>query len=621
MKEVCGIVLLLTITCVVFTLHNLGKESFTNSSAESSYDPDQFLMFNDGENAADVVDGYGTLSMSSLAINDADGLWMNGFDKGKFDGIQLVNLTANMADYKTISLVYNITEAGLMREDWKSLALGGFMMGKSPLPENVPGKEFLSGHSNEPWAGKGNNNPNMVYLTDAEFSRDMSVKDGLYRDTWWVMPMTPGVSRRSFGVASGPTSMVIGNHLVVMKISVIDYRSTTNHKLRVELWFDDFSTLNSGTSSNMFEVSFSKIHDSLNLNVQNDGNIIRLSCKVKKYQNGAFIENVEDMEMDMGSPVFTDLSNNDAQNIYRVILRPGYEWLYASAGSNGLGMMKRHSKLPKFGRLGPNVVTYSIDEVENVESFYLNGGLILSRNIIEGDTPAFNRGLKGFILSAKAGADGVTTTDGPEYNINTGKEVYLTGIKLYTKALNEAEVFSTYYEYLTDAEKVEFCDDKFEGEINGLKEEKEVLEDRIDELEEIHADTIQLLNAELDGARRERDLVGGDTIRRKVLELDGLETDEYSYKRKVEYLRKKNDKQKETNKRLKILLLVVGTLLIIGMLIGLIKKGKGGKWLSGIAGYLGYSSGTRTRYDYLENQGPTGFPSMLGRWQNLIKDN
>ena len=621
MKEVCVIVLLLTITCVVFTLHNLGKESFTNSSAESSYDPDQFLMFNDGENAADVVDGYGTLSMSSLAINDADGLWMNGFDKGKFDGIQLVNLTANMADYKTISLVYNITEAGLMREDWKSLALGGFMMGKSPLPENVPGKEFLSGHSNEPWAGKGNNNPNMVYLTDAEFSRDMSVKDGLYRDTWWVMPMTPGVSRRSFGVASGPTSMVIGNHLVVMKISVIDYRSTTNHKLRVELWFDDFSTLNSGTSSNMFEVSFSKIHDSLNLNVQNDGNIIRLSCKVKKYQNGAFIENVEDMEMDMGSPVFTDLSNNDAQNIYRVILRPGYEWLYASAGSNGLGMMKRHSKLPKFGRLGPNVVTYSIDEVENVESFYLNGGLILSRNIIEGDTPAFNRGLEGFILSTKAGADGVTTTDGPEYNINTGKEVYLTGIKLYTKALNEAEVFSTYYEYLTDAEKVEFCDDKFEGEINGLKEEKEVLEDRIDELEEIHADTIQLLNAELDDARRERDLVGGDTIRRKVLELDGLETDEYSYKRKVEYLRKKNDKQKETNKRLKILLLVVGTLLIIGMLIGLIKKGKGGKWLSGIAGYLGYSSGTRTRYDYLENQGPTGFPSMLGRWQNLIKDN
>ena len=621
MKEVCVIVLLLTITCVVFTLYNIGKESFTNSSAESSYDPDKFLVFNDGENAADVVAEHGTLSMSSLAINDADGLWMNGFDKGKYDGIQLINLPANTTDYQTVSLVYNITEAGLMREDWKSLALGGFMMGKSPLPENVPGKELLSNHSNEPWAGKGNNNPNIVYLTDPEFSRDMSVKDGLYLDTWWVMPMNPDVASRSFGVASGPTSMVIGNHLVVMKISVIEYRSTTNHKLRVELWYDDFSTLNSGTSSNMFEVSFSKIHDSLNLKVQNDGNIIRLSSKVKKYQNGAFIENVEEREMDMGPPVFTDLSNNDALNIYRVILRPGYEWLYASAGSNGLGMMKRHSKLPKFGRVGPNVVTYSIDEAESVESFYLNGGLILSRNILEGETPAFNRGLQGLVLSTKAGADGVTTTDGPEYNISTGKEVYLTGIKLYTKALNEAEVFSTYYEYLTDAEKVEFCDDKFEGEINGLKEDKEALEDRIDELEEIHADTIQLLNAELEDAKRERDLVGGDTIRRKLMELDGLETDEYSYKRRVEYLRKKNDKQKETNKRLKILLLVVGTLLIIGMLIGLIKKGKGGKWLSGLAGYLGYSSGTRTNYDYLENQGPTGFPSMLGRWQNLIKDN
>jgi len=165
MKEVCVIVLLLTITCVVFTLYNVGKESFTNSSAESSYDPDKFLVFNDGENAADVVAGHGTLSMSSLAINDADGLWMNGFDKGKFDGIELRDLPANMADYQTISLVYNITEAGLMREDWKSIALGGFMMGKSLLPENVPGKELLSGHSNEPWAGKGNKNPNILNLT------------------------------------------------------------------------------------------------------------------------------------------------------------------------------------------------------------------------------------------------------------------------------------------------------------------------------------------------------------------------------------------------------------------------------------------------------------------------
>lgn len=617
MKEVCVIVLLLTITCVVFTLYNVGKESFTNSSAESSYDPDKFLVFNDGENAADVVAGHGTLSMSTLAINDADGLWMNGFDKGKFDGIELRDLPANMADYQTISLVYNITEAGLMRDDWKSIALGGFMMGKSPLPENVPGKELLSGHSNEPWAGKGQKNPNILNLTHMDLDLISTAPGG----SVWVMPSTCTQPCLGFEVGSGPTSMVIANHLVVMKISVIDYRSTTNHKLRVELWYDDFSKLNSGTSSNMFEVSFSKTHDSLNLKVQNDGNIIRLSSKVKKYQNGAFIENVEEREMDMGPPVFTDLSNNDAQNIYRVILRSGYEWLYASAGSNGLGMMKRHSKLPKFGRVGPNVVTYSIDEAENVESFYLNGGLIVSRNIMEGETPAFNRGLQGLVLSTKAGADGVTTTDGPEYNISTGKEIYLTGIKLYTKALNEAEVFSTYYEYLTDAEKVEFCDDKFEGEINGLKEDKEALEDKIDELEEIHAGTIELLNAELEDAKRQRDLVGGDTIRRKEMELDGLETDEYSYKRKVEYLRKRNDKQKETNKRLKILLLVVGILFVIGMLIGVIKKGKGGKWLSGITSSLGYSSGTRTNYDYRENEGPTGFPSMLGRWTNRIKDN
>ena len=320
MKEVCVIVLLLTITCVVFTLYNVGKESFTNSSAESSYDPDKFLVFNDGENAADVVAEHGTLSMSTLAINDADGLWMNGFDKGKFDGIELRDLTANMADYQTISLVYNITEAGLMREDWKSLALGGFMMGKSHLPENVPGKELLSGHSNEPWdmeyakTGEPISGNGEVNIPESNFRKNLDLESNGYLNPWWVTTRK-GV-RRYFGVASGPTSMIIGNHLVVMKISVIDYRSTTNHKLRVELWYDDFSKLNSGTSSNMFEVSFSKTHDSLNLKVQNDGNIIRLSSKVKKYQNGAFIENVEEREMDMGPPVFTDLSNNDAQNIY-----------------------------------------------------------------------------------------------------------------------------------------------------------------------------------------------------------------------------------------------------------------------------------------------------------------
>ena len=343
-------------------------------------------------------------------------------------------------------------------------------VGGEPNILNVPGKELLSGHSNEPWdmvytkTGEPISGNGEVNIPEYNFRKNLDLESNGYLNPWWVTTRK-GV-RRYFGVASGPTSMIIGNHLVVMKISVIDYRSTTNHKLRVEVWYDDFSKLNSGTSSNMFEVSFSKTHDSLNLKVQEDGNIIRLSSKVKKYQNGAFIENVEEREIDMGPPVFTDLSNNDAQNIYRVILRPGYEWLYASAGSNGLGMMKRHSKLPKFGRVGPNVVTYSIDEAESVESFYLNGGLILSRNILEGETPAFNRGLQGLVLSTKAGADGVTTTDGPEYNISTGKEVYLTGIKLYTKALNEAEVFSTYYEYLTDAEKVEFCDDKFEGEIN-----------------------------------------------------------------------------------------------------------------------------------------------------------
>ena len=54
-----------------------------------------------------------------------------------------------------------------------------------------------------------------------------------------------------------------------------------------------------------------------------------------------------------------------------------------------------------------------------------------------------------------------------------------------------------------------------------MKEDKEALEDKIDELEEIHAGTIELLNAELEDAKRQRDLVGGDTIRRKEMELDG----------------------------------------------------------------------------------------------------
>ena len=130
---------------------------------------------------------------------------MNGFDKGKFDGIELRDLPANMADYQTISLVYNITEAGLMREDWKSLALGGFMMGKSHLPENIPGKELLSGHSNEPWdmeyakTGEPISGNGEVNIPEYNFRKNLDLESNGYLNPWWVTTRK-GV-RRYFGVA------------------------------------------------------------------------------------------------------------------------------------------------------------------------------------------------------------------------------------------------------------------------------------------------------------------------------------------------------------------------------------------------------------------------------------
>tara|TARA_B100000427_G_scaffold113470_1_gene94071 strand:+ start:8873 stop:10501 length:1629 start_codon:yes stop_codon:yes gene_type:complete len=541
-------------------------------------------------------------------ISDVDGIYTNQFnvENPHYDSLSLKNLNEEHQSYKTVTLVYNLTPDALLNSGWSSIALGGFIIGQSSLPENVPGFEELEGHSTGIWNGRtGTNtgitvNNGIVQMNTSFFSR-FSDKLKHENGTW----VSPDYWRDGdiLGPATGPTSFIMGNHLVVMKMSLQDYTSTHNHRLRVEVWYDDFTQVLKGTSLNLFEVALSKTNDELNLRIEMDGDVLNLQTQVKKYEGGELVDSIVEKDINMGVGIYTDLEMDSEEILRPILRRSGDGWIYASAGSNSLGRKRRHSKLPEMGREGINTVSYVSDN--EGEKIYINGGVVLSRDIDDSDTTAaFNRGLTGLVLSVKAGAGGVYGTDGPDYNLVLQARARLTGIKWYKEALTADEMFGAYYEYLSDSEKVKYCDDKYEGQINVLKEEADGLQNQIGVIEQEHGYLVDELRSKIDTVKRQRDFVAGSSISKKEGEISVLDADSYNASRRASYLAKRNKTIKARNYRLTILLIILSVVLILSLLIKYGKETKLGGWLSS------RWSEARARYEY---HGPT---AELGSWSN-----
>lgn len=621
MKEVCVLVLLLTIACILLTIYNYRSESFSNPT--SSVVPDKFEDLkdcernnNDGNSNLCVSEWFSYSDVkpwtwrrdktwSKYMISDVDGIYTNQFnvDSPHYDSLSLKNLNEEHQSYKTVTLVYNLTPDALLNSGWSSIALGGFIIGQSSLPENVPGFEELEGHSTGIWNGAGTNtgitvNNGIVQMNTSFFSRFLDELKG--ENGMWVSPKYNGTS---LDTLTGPTSFIMGNHLVVMKMSLQDYTSTHNHRLRVEVWYDDFTQVLKGTSLNLFEVALSKTNDELNLRIEMDGDVLNLQTQVKKYEGGELVDSIVEKDINMGVGIYTDLEMDREEILRPILRRSGDGWIYASAGSNSLGIKRRHSKLPEMGREGINTVSYVSDN--EGEKIYINGGVVLSRDIDDSDTTAaFNRGLTGLVLSVKAGASGVYGTDGPDYNLVLQARARLTGIKWYKEALTADEMFGAYYEYLSDSEKVKYCDDKYAGQINVLKEEADGLQNQIGVIEQEHGYLVDELRSKIDKVKRQRDFVAGSSISKKEGELSVLDADSYNASRRASYLAKRNKTIKARNYRLTILLIILSVVLILSLLIKYGKETKLGGWLSS------RWSEARARYEY---HGPT---AELGSWSN-----
>ncbi len=613
MKEVCVLVLLLTIACILLTIYNYRSESFSNPT--SSVVPDKFEDLKGCDRGCVTewfsysdVKPFSSRGLAPYMISDVDGIYTNQFnvDSPHYDSLSLKNLNEEHQSYKTVTLVYNLTPDALLNSGWSSISLGGFIIGQSSLPENVPGFEELEGHSTGIWNGRtGTNtgitvNNGIVQMNTSFFSRFSDELKG--ENGMWVSP-DYWSTRDILGPATGPTSFIMGNHLVVMKMSLQDYTSTHNHRLRVEVWYDDFTQVLKGISLNLFEVALSKTNDELNLRIETDGDVLNLQTQVKKYEGGELVDSIVEKDINMGVGIYTDLEMDSEEILRPILRRSGDGWIYASAGSNSLGIKRRHSKLPEMGREGINTVSYVSDN--EGEKIYINGGVVLSRDIDDSDTTAaFNRGLTGLVLSVKAGASGVYGTDGPDYNLVLQARARLTGIKWYKEALTADEMFGAYYEYLSDSEKVKYCDDKYEGQINVLKAEADGLQNQIGVIEQEHGYLVDELRSKIDTVKRQRDFVAGSSISKKEGELSVLDADSYNASRRASYLAKRNKTIKARNYRLTILLIILSVVLILSLLIKYGKETKLGGWLSS------RWSEARARYEY---HGPT---AELGSWSN-----
>jgi len=634
MKEVCVLVLLLTIACILLTIYNYRSESFSNPT--SSVVPDKFEDLKDCDRDCAFlwftysnVEPFSSAGIAPYMISDVDGIYTNQFnvDSPHYDSLSLKNLNEEHQSYKTVTLVYNLTPDALLNSGWSSIALGGFIIGQSSLPENVPGFEELEGHSTGIWNGSavrlkrgrpGDEPPaphlvaaNRITLNNGIVQMNPSYFSNFleklkHENGMWVSPDYWSFyigSKAALGPATGPTSFIMGNHLVVMKMSLQDYTSTHNHRLRVEVWYDDFTQVLKGTSLNLFEVALSKTNDELNLRIETDGDVLNLQTQVKKYEGGELVDSIVEKDINMGVGIYTDLEMDSEEILRPILRRSGDGWIYASAGSNSLGRKRRHSKLPEMGREGINTVSYVSDN--EGEKIYINGGVVLSRDIDDSDTTAaFNRGLTGLVLSVKAGAGGVYGTDGPDYNLVLQARARLTGIKWYKEALTADEMFGAYYEYLSDSEKVKYCDDKYEGQINVLKEEADGLQNQIGVIEQEHGYLVDELRSKIDTVKRQRDFVAGSSISKKEGELSVLDADSYNASRRASYLAKRNKTIKARNYRLTILLIILSVVLILSLLIKYGKETKLGGWLSS------RWSEARARYEY---HGPT---AELGSWSN-----
>jgi len=372
----------------------------------------------------------------------------------------------------------------------------------------------------------------------------------------------------------------IGNHIVyfmVQNTGIIDYvdgGDNDSYKLKFWLLFDnfilaqDFEQLKEVPT---FEVELSASEDIPNMEMEfPDDDTVILKVLKKEYVNGSLTDTYVEKIINMGTPIYSDIQESAIERV-RFGVTPNEdnsvpETISIKINKYNSGLWEdvnganeiRHSFLPSIIRSGINQ-TSILDEGNGNYSLFMNGELCYRK--MEDDsvlTKAFNSEIEEIVF----GVEGKYYPDRKtRYSyIEFGMKAITVGINLHDEMLDANALFQKFLSFLPEDEKSKYCELVYQGQIDGLEEEKVELEEQINQIENDHELEKQKMYTRINEVKVQRDEVQQTAIKAAELQLRELEGNR---KKNINSISRTNTKFKKAKRTNKILLGTLITLILL----------------------------------------------------------
>ncbi len=372
----------------------------------------------------------------------------------------------------------------------------------------------------------------------------------------------------------------IGNHIVyfmVQNTGIIDYvdgGDNDNYKLKFWLLFDnfilaqDFEQLKEVPT---FEVELSASEDIPNMEMEfPDDDTVILKVLKKEYVNGSLTDTYVEKIINMGTPIYSDIQESAIERV-RFGVTPNEdniipETISIKINKNNSGLWEdvdgateiRHSFLPSIVRSGINQ-TSIVDEGSGNYSLFMNGELCYRK--MEDDsglTKAFNSEIEEIVFGVEGKYH--PNIDYKYSYIEFGMKAITVGIDLYDEMLDANALFQKFLSFLPEDEKSKYCELVYQGQIDGLEEEKVELEEQINQIENDHELEKQKMYSRINEVKVQRDEVQQTAIKAAELQLRELEGNR---KKNINSISRTNTKFKKAKRTNKILLGTLITLILL----------------------------------------------------------
>ncbi len=335
----------------------------------------------------------------------------------------------------------------------------------------------------------------------------------------------------------------IGNHIVyfmVQNTGIIDYvdgGDNDSYKLKFWLLFDNFilaQDFEQFKEVPTFEVELSASEDIPNMEMEfPDDDTVILKVLKKEYVNGSLTDTYVEKIINMGTPIYSDIQESAIERV-RFVVTPNKdniipETISIKINKNNSGLWEdvdgateiRHSFLPSIVRSGINQ-TSIVDEGNGNYSLFMNGELCYRK--MEDDsglTKAFNSEIEEIVFGVEGKYH--PNIDYKYSYIEFGMKAITVGIDLYDEMLDANALFQKFLSFLPEDEKSKYCELVYQGQIDGLEEEKVELEEQINQIENDHELEKQKMYNRINEVKVQRDEVQQTAIKAAELQLRELE--------------------------------------------------------------------------------------------------